>query len=146
MDCPNWVSGWRKIFANLSIFSEPLVFKQTCFDPWLIPPYLPMLTLLELGKGWKLVDIRAVGEYGQDFLFSQRRVSWQKYSSSKNGWAKCTTVPNYRPMDEDMAHQTMLIILFCQAFKLGQDLSLKHLNSLLLIPLLKCLQNNKTNV
>ena len=83
-----------------------------------------MLTLLELGKG---------------------RVPWQNYSLSIVGQTKCSTEPNYKPMDEDMAHQTILIILFCQAFKLGQDLSLKHLNSRLLIPLLKCLQINLSN-
>ena len=44
------------------------------------------------------------------------------------------------PIEELMAHHIMLITLFCQSFRLGQDTSLNDLKSRLLIPLLKCLE------
>ena len=39
-----------------------------------------------------------------------------------------------------MDHQSIFVIDFCQSFKLGQETSLKLLNSLLFIPLMKCLE------
>ena len=48
-------------------------------------------------------------------------------------------------MDDEIDHHNIFVIDFCQAFKLGQETSLKHLNNLLLIPLTKCLRK-KTSV
>ena len=49
-------------------------------------------------------------------------------------------------MDDEIDHHNMFVIDFCQAFKLGQEASLKLLNNLLLIPLTKCLKKKVSKI